>query len=160
MSDLAVGSLFAYYAIYSQRFIQFFKTLPRWQSVLIYFVGIVLFFVRNVWADIPILYLNERLVFSFFFAFVILEQNYSESNYKIGKIKILTKLGQISYGLYMLHFVAIYLIAKSFDRFVGDTLMTVLLWEPLASLILSIVFAIISYNYFEKFFLGLKNKFQ
>lgn len=160
MSDLAMGSLFAYYSYTSDRIVNWFGSLKRWHIGLIYVIGISLFFLRRSWSDIPFMYLNERLLFSLFFVFIILEQNYSTSPIKMHRSKIITSLGKITYGLYMLHFLAIYVVAKAFSHFFEDTLTSVVFYEPSISLILSVGLAYVSYTYFEKFFLRMKKHYS
>lgn len=160
MSDLAVGSLFAYYAYYSSRFVSFFSNLKFWQILAIYIAGGMLFLLRSYWSEIAFLYLNERLIFSLFFAFIILEQNYSQSKYKVGRLHLFSELGKVTYGLYMLHFIAIYSVSKIFAVNFNGSLLTVLLVEPMTALILSIGLALLSYKFFERYFLGLKKHFS
>ncbi|SNT01843.1 Peptidoglycan/LPS O-acetylase OafA/YrhL, contains acyltransferase and SGNH-hydrolase domains [Ekhidna lutea] len=159
MSDLAIGSLFAYYSFFSIRFRTLFQSMRSWQILIIYLVGLGLFFIRDLWSEIPLLYLNERLLFSLFFAFVILEQTYSRSIFKIGKLKLISRLGQVTYGLYMLHFIAIYIVAKLIQYLMKTSLVSVLVIEPVISLLLAVILSYFSFYLLEKPFLNLKRKF-
>lgn len=159
MSDLSIGSFFAYYAYFSDRFKGAIRGMKQWHILGVYLIGFSLFFFRDNWSDVPMIYLNERLLFSVFFSFIILEQTYSSSSFKVGKLKILSSLGRVTYGLYMLHFVAIYIVAKIIERVLKTSLLSVLVFEPIIALLLSILLAYLSFYFLEKPFLNLKKKF-
>ncbi|MDW3194051.1 MAG: acyltransferase [Cytophagales bacterium] len=160
ISDLAIGSMMAYFAFYSSKFKETFSRMKFSYIAIIYVLGGSLFFFRSYWADVAWLYLNERLLFSLFFSFIILEQCYSEQPLKLGRLKLITNWGKISYGLYMLHFVAIYIVAKVFELIVHETLVSVLLFEPMMAFVISILLAFLSFNFFESYFLSWKKKFN
>ena len=96
-----------------------------------------------------------HVVPALFFSFVIIEQNFSPNSFfKMGKFKLLTWLGKISYGLYLTHMIGIniaLLILKD----------TVNIWYliPL-SLFFTIAISYLSYHYFEAYFLKLKKSFS
>lgn len=163
MSDLAVGSLLAWlcYFFPSHRD-RIAKQLGSWHIILIYIIGGALFLFRHQLIGFSPYYLNERLLYSLFFAFVIFEQSFSPNSfYHTSSQPFLVKSGIISYGLYMLHFTAIYLVSKVFSRFhLDQELWQVLLLAPLLSLALSYALSWLSYHYFETPFLRLKRRFS
>ena len=70
-------------------------------------------------------------------------------------------LGKISFGIYIFHIFSIRLTEKvllSLDVDMFST--TYLMLYPLLSTVFAVAFAVISYEYFEKHFLKLKNKFR
>jgi peptidoglycan/LPS O-acetylase OafA/YrhL len=70
-------------------------------------------------------------------------------------------LGKISFGIYIFHLFAIRLSEKVLVSLQFDKLSTAyLIWYPLISTVLAVGFAVISYEFFEKHFLKLKNKFR
>ena len=184
LSDLATGALLAQLAS-SQNFLDFFKKLSPAIIALIYIVGLGLIATRmdilhfdishndylkqiqyrgkapyprpnQIWHSIM------PVVYSMFFAFVLMEQVFSErSFFKLGKIKVFTWLGKISYGLYCYHMVAIFFVLLFFMKMGFNVLRpdkTLILMEASLSLALTILISWLSYNYFEKWFLDLKHK--
>ena len=102
------------------------------------------------------------LVYSLFFAFVMMEQIFSErSFFKIGKIKLFTYLGKISYGLYCFHMIALFVVVYILMK-LGYNITTpdkkIILIEAFAAFGLTILFSVLSFNYFEKKFLSFKEK--
>ncbi len=161
MSDLAVGSMLAYLSIRSSEFIEFFKKLQTPAILVIYIIGLTLFLLRSSWSEISYIYNNERFLFSLFFGFVIMEQNYSnKSLVKMSSLPWLTYWGQRSYGLYLLHFISIYILSKAFEILFTDSLIQTLLIRPFLYLAFSFLIAFVSYRYFEKYFLLLKRSFR
>ncbi|MFT4612578.1 MAG: peptidoglycan/LPS O-acetylase OafA/YrhL [Glaciecola sp.] len=77
--------------------------------------------------------------------------------------KALNYLGTISYGIYMLHFLAINTVVFSFMKIepllVFNDLITIILIFS-STFLITIVLAHLSYKYFESYFLGLKTKFR
>lgn len=161
MSDLAIGSWTAYLAFERKKLTDFIKKLSKRTIAFLYLLGFLLIFMKELWNDIHIIHSNERLVFSIFFAFIILEQNYAENSlFKMSQLKIISQLGKYTYGLYMLHFVAIYVVFKIFTILNLNTLITqVLIFEPIIALFLSIGLAFGSYHILEKPFLKIKKKY-
>jgi peptidoglycan/LPS O-acetylase OafA/YrhL len=167
MSDLAVGGLLAYYCLYRPAFTKFFQMLSRKKIILIYIL-LLLYIPAKGFSHIfgshvyLIYYPFEALIFSGFFSFIILEQNFgTNSFYKFGKIRFLTKLGKMSYGLYayhMLTFPLAFLIAAKLDL-QSDSFLSYLI-KISTSFIITIIVSYLSYHYFEKKFLSLKRHFQ
>lgn len=161
--DLALGGLCAYYAIYGKGFRTYFEKLPRYAIVLAYIAGF-LWITRGVsmlrfhYAEV-----FTRLINTFFFAFVILEQNYAKhSFYKFSHSRLLTFWGKYTYGLYLLHPIAITFLdvccrLMHFNyalHFIPSFTFGIL------SLCLSLLMSYLSYEYFESRFLELKKKFS
>ena len=70
-------------------------------------------------------------------------------------------LGKISFGIYIYHFLSIYLADKLLEMSgmtVQDPNYIYIL--PLISSVFAVTMAAISYEYFEKYFLTLKTKFH
>ncbi len=79
------------------------------------------------------------------------------------KNKALNYLGQISYGLYMFHVIALNAVVFLFLKLqmeivINDLLVIVLIF--ILTFALTIIMAHVSYKYFETYFLKLKNKFR
>lgn len=160
IGDMALGGLCAYYIIFSERFQSWLRNLPRWSIVLIYVLTAVVFiFRKNIFPGG--LMVMERLVFASLFALIILEQNFSDhSFYKVGNYRRASKLGIYTYGLYCIHvsamtFTEIILGKVGFDMRNA----AVLLFAALISFFLTVALAWLSYEFFEKQFLKLKDRF-
>ena len=92
----------------------------------------------------------------FFFSFLILEQNYSSNSlFKLGNFKILTWLGKISYGIYLTHMIAIYVV-NDLESIVGYSGFVI---KMILAVILTIIGSFVSYKMIEKPFLIIKNKY-
>ncbi|MBL7755644.1 MAG: acyltransferase [Chitinophagaceae bacterium] len=162
IADMAMGGLGAYLSIKSPKFLNFIKPMRRSFLIIPYlFVFVLFFFKSELFFEIPALLLFKRVIISFFFIWIILEQNFSDNSwFKMGNFEGITKWGKYTYGLYCLHPIAISFVTILLQKMHVLTaywqLPVILL--PLA-FILSLSMSYISYHYFEKFFLRLKEKF-
>jgi len=159
ISDMAIGGLGGYFIFLSSAFQERIRMIPKWLIILVYFAGLGLIFSYLLHG--PSLRWLERNLFALFFLFVILEQIFAENSlFKIARLNFLTSVGKYTYGLYMLQFSAIYVTARLFQHFVKPRLFHTVFSETIVSLALSFLLAFISYHYFEKYFLNLKDKFS
>ncbi len=163
-SELCSGALLAYFCYYKLDKMDFLINLNKYVILLIYVIGFGMIFFRSDYLSLlpSHFYINQRLFYGAYFSFIIFEQTYCKNSpYKISNIKILSNLGKITYGLYMLHFIVIYITAKVLDILqLNTSLFQVLLVEPMLALILSIFVAKLSYKLFEMPFLKFKEKFN
>lgn len=155
---LAFGAFLAWIAYFHTGKIEarFAKCSPL-VLMLIYGTGLVLLFFHKPLSSIS-LYLSYILHFVpiLFFGFVILEQNFSKnSSFKISKVPVLTWLGKISYGMYLIHMIGIYFVLALFPRGTDYYLLKILF-----SIILTIFISHLSYNFLESYFLKLKSRFS
>ena len=147
-----IGAIGAYLMFYSEKAKQTIEKIPTSIICLFYVVLICTIGLDKIL--IPHFY--ARLVLPLLFLFLILEQNYSLfSFYKIGNFKRLSKLGEYTYGMYLLHPIAIFITSL----FMTTSNLGTGLVSFSISLGITILLSIISYNYFEKYFLALKNRF-
>lgn len=155
---LSFGALLAYISYFHLEIIKSFLTgINKTTIVIIYLVCMTfLLFRHQLTAAIGIFNYVHDLVAVLFFGFVILEQNFSNhSVLKLGSIKLLNRLGKISYGLYLYHMMAIYFVRGVFPENTDYVTLKIML-----TLSITILISYLSYNYFELFFLTLKNKFS
>ena len=75
--------------------------------------------------------------------------------------KWLKYLGKISFGIYIFHIIGVYLSLKTLNL-MGLAHQSITFWVcfPLFASVYATSIAILSYEYFEKYFLNLKNKFK
>lgn len=160
ISDMAVGGLMAYLALNSVRFKTFFRDLPRAAILALYLAGAAMFLWREHIFVGALLQSLQRLAISLFFAFVLLEQNYSRHSWwKMGHYKLVSKLGTYTYGLYLLHPIAITLLqgVAQVLHWPENTAAQIAL--GVAGLLFSLVLSVFSYHGFEAKFLKLKRRF-
>ncbi|NNE99534.1 MAG: acyltransferase [Pyrinomonadaceae bacterium] len=157
ISDMAIGGLCAFWAIEYEWLKNAFKNANRSIIVLGYITGLVV-----VWFEHQ-LFPNwfSRFLPTVFFAFVILEQNYSsKSVFKMSNCKSLSSLGKYTYALYLLHPVGL-LFCEIVFRLMSidiDGLGLKILIGLLAFFV-SMVLSYLSYHLLEKRFLILKTRF-
>lgn len=161
MGDLAVGGAGAWMCR-SERARGFFARMPRWQIAAIYAVVAVFFFFRGGitsgghWARV-----FERPVMAFAFLGVIMEQNFARrSFYKMSRFRLASRLGLVSYGLYLTHFIGI-LITLTSMRLLGvpDNLFHTLGTATAVSLAVTVAISLLCYRFVETPFLRLKDRF-
>ena len=162
ISDMAVGGACAWLCLTRARFRDFLVRIPLPAIVATYVVAAGLILLRRSlfsWGWSPAF---ERLVFSIFFAFVVLEQTYAaHSPFKLHRLRRITNLGRYTYALYCLHFLALYIVLALRRKVpVPETLFQVLVVDTVMGLALSIALAWLSYHLLERRFLELKERFS
>jgi peptidoglycan/LPS O-acetylase OafA/YrhL len=159
--DLAAGGLAAYYSLRS-RFIAFFGKLSFSSRIFIYITGILLLIFRNTLFSFEYGFILKKIIAVLYFAGVILDQNFNSSlRMKFSRFAFMSKWGKYTYGLYLLHTIALLLVAKLFimaQLQMKNVFVTIA--YALISLLLSFLMAWLSYHYFEKYFLKLKARFS
>lgn len=151
---LVFGALLAYACFYQpERVKQMLKKVGYWGNLSLY-----LLYAAFVWFGKTMQggeYLGQ-FVPMLFFGYVIVEQNYSEvSFYKIGRFKLLTWLGKISYGLYLYHMIAIFAVLQIFPK---NPDWVLLQWGLIV--LLTVAMSHFSFHYLEAYFLRLKHRFS
>jgi peptidoglycan/LPS O-acetylase OafA/YrhL len=99
----------------------------------------------------------SMLVFASFILFIS-----SENKYKIEN-KFLNHLGNISYGIYMYHMIALYITIYLGSKlnvvsYLGQT--GSILYYNVATILITLILSHFSYEYLEKRFLNLKTKYR
>lgn len=161
IGDMAVGGLFAYLLSYENRFKAFITTMSKPLILMIYVATVlaVLFKSSIFPCGFPVIW--ERLTIAVLFGLIIVEQNFADNSlFKTGKLKLISKLGIYTYGLYCLHLLGMYITVKIFSRFgLPEADIFVAFGAAILSLLFSIGISLASYHLFEKWFLRLKDKF-
>jgi len=162
MGDLALGGLSAYLILNSDQFKLFFEKLENRFRIIIYFFGILVFLHRNYIFSFEYALVLKRLTLTLFYAFLILDQNFSKSTlFKLKKLRFMGYLGKYTYGLYLLHPMAILYVKNVLDKLgvVYQSAVFGAIIVAIFGLMLSFLLSYISYHYFESYFLRLKTRF-
>lgn len=162
MIDLATGALFAYFIITNEKV----KTFFQQTGTLTILVSFILFFLSMMYHDeiftSPAGKFLERPYFAVLFGFIIASQAMiiRPSPLELGKISLARKLGKYTYGMYLLHPIALEIIYSIYNLSdIQRNTFSAIFSSALLGLALTIFLAWFSYEYFEKRFLTLKNSF-
>jgi peptidoglycan/LPS O-acetylase OafA/YrhL len=161
ISDLAIGGLLAFLILNNYKFRIKVYEQSRPTIIAFYILIMVVIIFSNsifVFKGGGIVY---RILTDFLWGYIILEQNFAKrSFYKLGNSKTMTYWGKYTYGLYMLHPIAI-LIVDVIARMIH--LKADLYWATgiagIVSFFLSLLIAKLSYHLLEEPFLKLKERF-
>ncbi len=162
ISDMTVGGIAALLCFTRTSFTNAIANASKWCWILLYVsVTACLLYRQQIFNHNSFLLAADRLVISLLFALVIIEQNYSKNSlFKMSKYKYVSKLGTYTYGLYCLHMIGILIAAKGLALLqLNKNVYEVIFLEGSLSLIISIILAVISYHFFESWFLNLKKRF-
>lgn len=161
IGDMAVGALMAYNCAHEGWLYRWIRQMPRYQIALLYIAVVCILLFHHLIFPEGLMMVPERLIIALVFGLVILEQNYAEKSfYKFSSFTRISKLGTYTYGLYCYHFLVISLMSKFFlklgwndSNFANASLYSLL------SLAVVIALSVLSYRFFEKPFLKLKDRF-
>lgn len=159
ISDLAIGGLIAIWA-FSGKAKAIINRFSRIQLLLVYGFGLAIILLENK-LKAPLWIIFQRLFHGLFFAFILLEQVYSvHSFWKADRIIGFEKSGRLTYGFYLYHTIVIYYCAQLFDSsgwtsHIGHFLSYVVV-------VFGLTYSVswLSFHYFERPILNLKNKFR
>jgi peptidoglycan/LPS O-acetylase OafA/YrhL len=167
--DFMIGSFIAYFSFFKYKAYGYLKKVSKRNIGILYLLFLGYLILRNrilfeVAKEAPALFvfLGDRILIAVFAGFFLFEQNFcSNSVFKLAKIKFLGATEKYMYGIYaMIPFGAFYGF-KLIGFFQSEvTLTLVLLAEPIFGFIITIVLAIISYEFIEKNFAKMKKEYQ
>lgn len=155
--DILTGAFIGWALFEGKTWLNKIQDYSKITVLIIYMIGIIICIFKNKLFPGELIII-ERFVLSCFFGFIILDQiRGNHSVFKIGRIKAFNFLGKISYGLYMYHLIAMYLIFMWMNSWgtVGYWMALAYLFLTLASVV---VVASISYFLIEKPLLKMKPK--
>ncbi len=154
--DLSAGGLLAVLYAQGGAIFQRFTSMPKQAIVLVYFVGLAILFMHHHIA------ISLRFLVTLFMCFVIFEQSFAHhSFFKMKNAKLLSQWGKMTYGLYLLHAIALFISHNLIERTITATpLIADYLLKPLLALTLSLIMAYFAYHYFERYFLTFKDRFR
>ena len=158
---MAIGGLGAYFCINNEIFRKKLEDSHPLLNLIPYAAFIIFIVFKYEIFSTPFLIVFKRIIITFFFIWIILEQNLCKRSYfKVSQFKIASRLGKYTYGLYCLHNIGCLVTLVILAKLGLDTASWQLWFLQLPiSLGLSIVMSYFSYVYFERWFLKLKDKF-
>ena len=163
MGDLSVGATAALLMLTSKKFETQIKNLNQTSIYFVYIIFILIYFFRQpvLWPN-PNIRIFERLFIAIILALIILEQSFSShSFFKMSKLKNISSLGKYTYGMYCLHFIGIIISTNLNKKLNLNTeLWQVLILDTLFAFLITIGISKLSYDYYEKPFLKLKERFS
>ena len=155
--DILTGTFIGLALFEGKKWLDSLKRLKKIWVILIYLAGFMICIAKNkiFFGDLLII---ERFCLSLFFAFIILDQIRGDNSFfKFGKVKLFNFFGKISYGFYMYHLIIMFLLVTWIDAMKLNGYYLIFLYF-LASILGTLIVAIISYYAIEKPLLKLKPK--
>lgn len=161
MGDLIIGALLAYYSFYSTSFVSIVQKLSKNTLFFVYLMGFALLLYGNYHFSDQQSLITYRIPYTLFFAFVIAEQNFAQNSIiKYHRFKTISNWGQYTYGLYLLHPIAIQVLIIAYRVLhLNNTTLIENIFYVVGSFALSLIMSYLSYHYFESYFLRLKKRF-
>ena len=163
IGDMILGGWMAYLIFIFTGIKKFFLNLGNTYRLVIYLLIILLFFNRYS------IFINENLNFTvryimiLCYVFVVTDQCLNRNNFlKFSNLKLITKLGKYTYGLYLIHPISILFVKHLLDYngYSYKTNWSVALILFMVSLGLTLFFSFLSYRYFESYFLKIKKTYS
>lgn len=163
MIDLAMGGLFAYYICSSNKVRIYFENTSTKHHLVLIFITILTLFFHPYLAEIPLFNAIIRLFTGFLFAFFIASQAFTKNKSFLNmyNFKFATSLGKYTYGIYLLHPICLLIVdilLRTLKFNYKEHFITYFL-AGILSFILTLAVSILSYKYFESYFLQLKSKY-
>jgi len=159
LGNFGVGALAAIAAFRNSFLITKIRDFSKTQIVIIYLISLLIFIAIPSLHNHDLFIVIQRVLFSFVFAFIILEQTYcQQSIFKLSRIKYFNFFGKISYGLYCYHGIMITIVLKFSDYF-SESLFTSIFIFPTLIFCGTLLFSHLSYKFFESKILKLKTKY-
>ncbi|MBD00218.1 MAG: hypothetical protein CL841_02515 [Crocinitomicaceae bacterium] len=160
LGNFGIGALTAILAFKYPNFLNKLQSLTR-SSILFFYLIIFTFFIL-----MPVLLENDsfiviqRVLFSIFFSYIILEQTYcDQSILKVSRVKYFNFFGNISYGLYCYHGIMITIFLQM-NGLLRESLLNNLVLYPIFIFISTLLVSYFSFRFYESKFLKFKSKFS
>ncbi len=166
LNYLSFGGLMAGLSYYqNKKLLLVLNSWPKYIHAILYILFIFFVFShKSIFQTLQISYQYSKpfvnIIYALFFSYVILEQNFAKfSFYKISSFIFLTKTSKYTYALYLLHMFSIIMVKAILLKTETEiTFVNLFVWIFL-SLIISYVFAYLTYVILEKRFATWKNKY-
>lgn len=166
LGDIAIGAVFAFISFYKNWGFRLLQSLSKPVILGVYalfFCSLLLYetlFESSLFPGAINLML-EKLFFAFILSFFIFEQNFCHNSFfKFGRLKAISYLGVISYGLFCFHEIGL-LIANRLLILtnLSDNIWAFLTLKPIIAFLIILPAAVLSWHYFELPILRLKRYF-
>ena len=160
LGNFGIGALTAILAFKNPNFLNKLQSLNR-KTILFFYLIIFIFFIKMpVLLEYDFFIVIQRVLFSIFFSFIILEQTYcDQSIVKVSRIKYFNFFGKISYGLYCYHGIMITTVLQ-ISGFLSESLLNSLILFPVFIFVSTLLISHFSYRLYESKFLNFKSKFS
>jgi peptidoglycan/LPS O-acetylase OafA/YrhL len=160
--DLGIGGLLAYFVKSFGRVKSFFEQTSTWTHLVYFLISASLIFWSNSLFDFEYGHAVGRIFISISFALIICSQaiTKTESKLNLGRWSFANRWGKYTYGIYLLHPIAITLLNASFEILhISKENFLMSFSFGVAGFIITLLISWISYHYYESQFLKLKEKF-
>ena len=166
LGDICLGAIFAFISFNRNWGFETLKSMKKGSIIAIYGLFFLSLIFYHTLFDNQILHgainlVIEKMFFAVILSFLIFEQNFCENSFfEFGNLKVLSYLGVISYGLFCFHEIGLLIGNRVLSALsVGDNIWALLGLKPLIAFLVILPISHLSWNYFEKPFLGLKRHF-
>ena len=146
--SLLIGGFFAYLVFEKNQTIKFVYK-PYFQVII--YLSLFYIVINNCYLTLVI---NQ--IYAIIFGLIIINLSNGKTTILNIENKIVNYLGQITYSLYMFHAVIIVLVLNVFEKIKYHNIYI----EYFIIITLTILFSILSYEFFEKYFINLKEKYK
>lgn len=159
--NFGIGGLLAWGIYNKNSFVIKISEGPSSVNLIFYLLLVLLLIFYHGLMKYDLFRLSERLIYSLFFAYFILDQTIGKNRlFNCGKWPFINYLGKISYGLYCFHGVVITLFIYLLPHvYPNQSMWVVFLIFPVIIFVATVLLSHLSYRYFEVYFLRLKNKY-
>ena len=161
IGDMTIGALGALWVVeYGGA-----QSIGGWSknALRICYAGVVVVFLfkDELFHNLYILKVIERMIIACLFLVVILEQCFGKSlKHGLGQFKTISKLGVMTYGLYCLHFWGILIATRFTDLLQFNSKMWQIIFvDTTLALLITLLLGYVSYQWLETPFLRLKSRF-
>ena len=160
LGNFGIGALTAILAFKHQYLLDKLKSLSRNKILFIYVTIFTFFILMPVLLENDFFIIIQRVLFSIFFSFIILEQTYcGNSIIKVSRIRYFNFFGKLSYGLYCYHGIMITVVLQVNELFMESLILSLVLYPSLI-FVSTLLVSYVSFRFYELKFLKLKYKFS
>ena len=159
ISDMAIGGMGAYFVLNNKKILEYIRQSSPVFNLIPYAVFIIYLISYRWILSTPVLLAFNHVIPSFFFIWIILEQNFCErSFFKVSQLKVISKLGKYTYSLYCLHTIVVLTVVTLLKKMdLNKTSWEIICIQLPLAFIFSLVVGYLSYTYVESWFLKFKD---